>query len=147
MQSAPRCSCCSPTLRRSRRRPRSRSATCLGVQFLPTFVRSSEDDAPIVLLLGCETAVTDELQTFVSRFQDLGAALVVGTTASVLGERAATVALVITAEIAAAAKRKRPIAAGDLITSLRRKLLAKGELTALCLTAFGDAGWQLGGRS
>ncbi len=121
--------------------------TCLGVQFLPTFVRSSEDDAPIVLLLGCETAVTDELQTFVSRFQDLGAALVVGTTASVLGERAATVALVIAAEIAAAAKRKRPIAAGDLITSLRRKLLAKGELTALCLTAFGDAGWQLGGRS
>jgi hypothetical protein len=33
------------------------------------------------------------------------------------------------------------------MTSLRRKLLAKGELTALCLTAFGDAGWQLGGRS
>ena len=41
---------------------------------------------------------------------------------------------------------KKPIAAGDLITSLRRKLLAKGELTALCLTAFGDAGWQLGGK-
>ena len=30
------------------------------------------------------------------------------------------------------------------MTSLRRKLLAKGELTALCLTAYGDAGWQLG---
>ena len=46
--------------------------TCLGVQLLPTFVRSSSEDAPIVLLLGCETAVTDELQSFVSRFQDLG---------------------------------------------------------------------------
>ena len=55
-------------------------------------MRASEDDAPIVLLLGCETAVTDELQSFVSRFQDLGAALVVGTTASVLGQRAAPVA-------------------------------------------------------
>ncbi len=33
--------------------------TCLGVQLLPTFVRSSDDDAPIVLLLGCDTAVTD----------------------------------------------------------------------------------------
>ncbi len=119
----------------------------LGVQLLPTFVRASEDDAPIVLLLGCETAVTDELQSFVSRFQDLGAALVVGTTASVIGERAAPVARAVATEIAAAAKRKKPIAAGDLITSLRRKLLAKGELTALCLTAFGDAGWQLGGRS
>ena len=31
--------------------------TCLGVQLLPTFVRSSDEDAPIVLLLGCETAV------------------------------------------------------------------------------------------
>jgi hypothetical protein len=120
--------------------------TCLGVQLLPNFVRSSEDDAPIVLLLGCETALTDELQTFVSRFQDLGAALVVGTTASVLGERAATVARAVAAEIASAAKRRKPVTAGDLITSLRRKLLAKGELTALCLTAFGDAGWQLGGE-
>ena len=120
--------------------------TCLGVQLLPTFVRASEEDAPIVLLLGCDTAVTDELQSFVSRFQDRGAALVVGTTASVLGQRAAPVAQAIATEIAAAAKRRKPIAAGDLITSLRRKLLAKGELTALCLTAFGDAGWQLGGR-
>ncbi|HEU0305062.1 MAG TPA: hypothetical protein VFR32_10840 [Gaiellaceae bacterium] len=120
--------------------------TCLGVQLLPTFVRASDDDAPIVLLLGCETAVTDELQSFVSRFQDLGAALVVGTTASVLGERAAPVARAIAAELAAASKRRKPVAAGDLITSVRRKLLGKGELTALCLTAFGDAGWQLGGR-
>jgi hypothetical protein len=121
--------------------------TCLGVQLLPTFVRSSEDDAPIVLLLGCDTAVTDELQSFVSRFQDLGAALVVGTTASVLGQRAAPVASAVAKEIAAAAKRRKPTAAGDLITSLRRKLLATGELTALCLTAFGDASWQLGGKN
>ena len=120
--------------------------TCLGVQLLPTFVRSSEDDAPIVLLLGCDTALTDELQSFVSRFQDLGAALVVGTTASVLGQRAAPVASAVAKEIAAAAKRRKPTAAGDLITSVRRKLLATGELTALCLTAFGDAGWQLGGK-
>lgn len=119
----------------------------LGVQLQPVFVRASEDDMPVVLLLGCETAVTDELQSFVSRFQDLGAALVVGTTGSVLGQRAAPVARVVAAEIAKASKRKKPIAAGDLITSLRRKLLAKGELTALCLTAYGDAGWQLGGKS
>jgi hypothetical protein len=117
----------------------------LGVQLQPVFVRASEEDMPVVLLLGCETAVTDELQSFVSRFQDLGAALVVGTTGSVLGQRAAPVARAVAAEFAKAAKRKKPIAAGDLVTSLRRKLLAKGELTALCLTAYGDAGWQVGG--
>ncbi len=120
--------------------------TCLGVQLERTFVRTSDDDAPIVLLLGCDTAVTDDLQSFVSRFQNLGAALVVGTTASVLGQRAAPVAQTIAKEIAAAAKRRKPTAAGDLVTSLRRKLLAKGELTALCLTAYGDADWQLGGK-
>ena len=36
--------------------------------------------------------------------------------------------------------------APETSSHLRRKLLAKGELTALCLTAFGDAGWQLGGK-
>ncbi len=59
---------------------------------------------------------------------------------------AAPVARAVAAEIAAASKRRKPVAAGDLMTALRRKLLAKGELTALCLTAFGDAGWQLGGK-
>jgi hypothetical protein len=119
--------------------------TCLGVQLLPAFVRASEEDMPIVLLLGCETAVTEELQSFVARFQDLGAALVVGTTGSVLGQRAAPVARAVADELATASKRRKPTAAGELMTSLRRKLLAKGELTALCLTAYGDAGWHLGG--
>ena len=63
-----------------------------------------------------------------------------------LGQRAAPVASAVAKEIAAAAKRRTPTAAGDLITAVRRKLLATGELTALCLTAFGDAGWQLGGK-
>ena len=121
--------------------------TCLGVQLLPTFVRSSEDDAPIVLLLGCETAVTDELQSFVSRFQDLGRA----RRRARLPPCSASARRRWRARSPPRSPRRRsgkkPIAAGDLITSLRRKLLAKGELTALCLTAFGDAGWQLGGRS
>jgi hypothetical protein len=117
---------------------------CLAVQLNSVYVRSSAEDAPIVLLLGCETAITDGLQSFVARFQDLGAALVVGTVASVLGQRAAPMARAIMAELATASNRRQPIAAGDLMTSLRRKLLLRGELTALCLTAYGDAGWQFG---
>ena len=119
---------------------------CLISQIESPYVRSSDDRSPVVLLLGCETAVTDfGLQTFVARFQDLGAALVVGTVASVLGQRAAPVARTIVTDLAAASKRRKPISAGDLLLGIRRKLLAKGELTALCLTAFGDADWQLGG--
>jgi hypothetical protein len=119
---------------------------CLVTQVDANYVSGNEDARPIVLLLGCETAVTDfGLQTFVSKFQTVGAALVVGTVASVLGQRAAAVAQTIATEFAATAKRTEPIAAGDLMLELRRKLLAAGELTALCLTAFGDADWELGG--
>jgi hypothetical protein len=119
---------------------------CLLAQLNGDYVKGSSGDRPVVLLLGCETAVTDfGLQTFVSKFQDLGAALVVGTIASVLGQRAAPVARKIATELASASKRRRPIATGDLLLEIRRKLLAKGELTALCLTAFGDADWQVGG--
>ena len=120
--------------------------SCLLSQLNANYLRTSSDDHPVVLLLGCETAVTDfGLQTFVSKFQDLGAALVVGTIASVLGQRAAPVARTIATELAAASKKPHPIATGDLLLEIRRKLLAKGELTALCLTAFGDADWQVGG--
>ena len=119
---------------------------CLLAQLNKYYVKGSTDDRPVVLLLGCETAVTDfGLQTFVSRFQDLGAAVVVGTIAPVLGQRAAAVARSLATELAAASKRRRPISTGDLLLAIRRKLLAKGELTALCLTAFGDADWQVGG--
>ncbi len=119
---------------------------CLLAQLNGDYIKGSSGDRPVVLLLGCETAVTDfGLQTFVSKFQDLGAALVVGTIASVLGQRAAPVARTIATELASASKRRRPIAAAELLLAIRRKLLAKGELTALCLTAFGDADWQVGG--
>jgi hypothetical protein len=119
---------------------------CLLAQLNADYVSGSSGDRPVVLLLGCETAVTDfGLQTFVAKFQDLGAALVVGTIASVLGQRAAPVARAIATELASASRRRRPIATGELLLTIRRKLLAKGELTALCLTAFGDADWQVGG--
>jgi hypothetical protein len=119
---------------------------CLLAQLNGDYIKGSSGDRPVVLLLGCETAVTDfGLQTFVSKFQDLGAALVVGTIASVLGQRAAPVARTIATELASASKRRHAIAAAELLLAIRRKLLAKGELTALCLTAFGDADWQVGG--
>ena len=78
-----------------------------------------------------------EVESFMTR--------VVGTIASVLGQRAAPVARTIATELASASTRQRPIAAAELLLAIRRKLLAKSELTALCLTAFGDADWQVGG--
>jgi hypothetical protein len=103
---------------------------------------------PIVLLLGCDTAVADlQYQTFVTRFRQLGAALVVGTIATVAGSHAAGVAAALAGVL------KRPddskwVAFGDLLRDARRRLLSDGEVMALSLTAYGDADWRFpGGRA
>ncbi len=100
---------------------------------------------PLVFLLGCDTAVADlQYQTFVTRFRQLGAALVVGTISTVAGSHAAGVA----AALVRAVKREDQsgwLAFGDLLRDVRRGLLADGEVMALCLTAYGDADWRFPG--
>jgi len=119
-------------------------------QITPNVVKAAPDSAPVVLLLGCDTAVADrELQSFVSQFRDSGAALVVGTVAAVLGEHAAPVAQALTtalrdAAAAGAAGQDGPTF-GAVMLDIRRKLLAGGELMSLCLATYGDADWRLSG--
>jgi hypothetical protein len=104
------------------------------------FVKKLAQDAPIVFLLGCDTAVSDDkLVSFVGRFRDQGAALVVGTITPVLGEHSAAVVKAVISKLAQ--KRERPASFGELMRDARRDLLSKGELTALCATSFGDASW------
>jgi hypothetical protein len=104
------------------------------------FVKTLTQDAPIVFLLGCETVVADDkLVSFVGRFRDQGAALVVGTITPVLGEHSAAVVKTVVAKLAE--KRDHPASFGELMRDARRELLSKGELTALCATSFGDASW------
>jgi len=116
-------------------------------QITSTLVKAAPDGAPVVLLLGCDTAVADrELQSFVSQFRDSGAALVVGTIAAVLGEHAAPVAQALTTAIHEAASRAGDADGptfGTVMRDIRRKLLAEGELMSLCLATYGDADWRL----
>ncbi len=116
-------------------------------QITSTLVKAAPDGAPVVLLLGCDTAVADrELQSFVSQFRDSGAALVVGTIAAVLGEHAAPVAQALTTAIHEAASRAEDADGptfGTVMRDIRRKLLAEGELMSLCLATYGDADWRL----
>jgi hypothetical protein len=75
----------------------------------------------------------------------------VGTLAPVLGEHAAPVASALVRELRAIAGHRNGAASGegstigDAMLRVRRRLLAKGQLSALCITSFGDADWQLGG--
>lgn len=104
------------------------------------YVKKLPQDAPIVFLLGCTTAVADDaLASFVGRLRDQGAALVVGTITPVLGERSAEVVKAVVAKLVE--QKPKPMRFGELMRSARCDLLLKGELTALCATSFGDASW------
>jgi hypothetical protein len=103
---------------------------------------------PIVMLLGCDTAIPqNDFQSFVVQFYEMGTSLVVGTTAPVLGRHAGRAAEALIHQLREMADAPdvpdRGLAFGDAMLVIRRQLLAKGILMALCLTAYGDAGWRL----
>jgi hypothetical protein len=106
-------------------------------------IADAESAPPIVLVLGCDTAAPDiPFESFVLRFHDKGAAIVVGTLATVLGAQAAPVA-------AAMVRALRDVAAtgeasfGDVMRRVRRSLLRDGLAMAMTLTSYGDADWRL----
>jgi hypothetical protein len=120
--------------------PEKSGETATVAQINSKFVKKLAQDAPVVFLLGCTTGVADDkLVSFVGRFRDQGAALVVGTITPVLGERSAAVVKAVVAKLAQ--KRTQPARFGELMRDARRDLLSRGELTALCATSFGDASW------
>jgi hypothetical protein len=114
----------------------------------PKYVSATESEAPLVLLLGCETALSDvAFENFVSAFQRNGAAIVVGTTATVLGYHAATVAASLVSELRSAVVDESVGSTfGEVLVAARRQLVAKGYAMALALTAYGDADWRLVAR-
>lgn len=109
-------------------------------------VRSTPDERPIVLLLGCSTA-DENLSPFsvISRFRQKKAAIVVGTLGKVIGRHAATTAVALAGALQEAAIRQgdpRPTF-GDVLLSTRRTLFANGKTMVLGIAAFGDADWKL----
>ena len=104
---------------------------------------------PIVMLLGCDTAVPqNDFQSFVVQFYEMGSSLVVGQplrssakTAAEPEAEALIRQLQVTPETPEIPDRGWVF--GHAMLETRRQLLAKGILMALCLTAYGDAGWRL----
>lgn len=102
---------------------------------------------PLVLLLGCETMSTDiPYESFVAKFLSLGAAIVLGTTTSVLGFHAAPVACRVSQilqEMTAESQDGGGAAFGEAMLRLRRQSMLEGYPMVLTLFAYGDAGWKL----
>jgi hypothetical protein len=126
-------------------RPERAERRSLG-QLNDKLVKASPQDAPVLFLLGCDTAVADrQLYSFVAGFRDSGAAVVVGTITPVHGELAVAVVETLVEALAAAAKQEdRAVRFGELMRDGRRLLLKGGKLTALCAASFGDADWLVG---
>lgn len=97
---------------------------------------------PLVLLLGCDTAGTaEQYANHVSWFRRAGAAVVVGTVATVFGEHAVKVGEAISLALLSPDARSRRIA--EVIRDAKRQALLDSLPMALCVVAFGDADWQL----
>jgi len=109
-----------------------------------THLRAEQQDPPpVVALLGCETVgTTGDYGKHAAMFRSKGAAIVVATIATVLGDQAARVgeSLVkgLLAENAAA-----PLRMGEALRAIKRQALLDKQMMPLCLVAYGDAGWQI----
>ena len=112
-----------------------------------TIVGATEPPEPVVvLLLGCDTAGAGVgFRKFPSQFRHAGAPIVVATLTPVLGRHAADVARRLVGRMAQAWQAEPGRwSIGDLMTGIRRELLAAGFPIGLALVAFGDADWRLG---
>ena len=105
------------------------------------------EPGPIVLLLGCRTGAPTEVGyvQLARSFQQLRASIVVGTLAQVLGRHAAPVARELVTQLLAVEDADADF--GSIMRRVRRRMLAKGYLMALCLVALGDADWHLTPRN
>jgi hypothetical protein len=117
-------------------------------QLLPAYVNpDGRDPGPVVLLLGCKTATETETgyAEITRLFQELRASIVLGTLAEILGRHAAPAARELVAELVAIEDAQADF--GTVMRRVRRRLLARGWLMALCLVAFGDAEWRVTPRA
>jgi hypothetical protein len=96
---------------------------------------------PVVLLLGCDTAVLDKLYaSFVGQFRLGGAAIVVCTLSTVLGRHIGRICELLLAELAV---KKDGRSLGELLLRVRQQALAAGIATGMSIVGFGDADWRI----
>ncbi len=113
-------------------------------QIRPEYVNpDGREPGPILLLLGCRTGAESELGyvQVVREFQKLKTAIVLGTLAQILGRHAAPLARELVTQLAAVDDASADF--GTLMRRVRRRMLGRGYLLALCLVALGDAEWRL----
>jgi hypothetical protein len=107
------------------------------------YVCADPEGAPVVLLLGCSTALPRvPFLNFVGALKDNGAALVIGTIATIRGRQtAAFVRSLLEALHEASTAGGRTF--DEVFLDVKRRLLAGGDPFVLSLLAYGDTGWHV----
>jgi hypothetical protein len=106
---------------------------------------TSEDNGPLVILFGCDTANVGDTEAYTSHitvFRQADAAIVLGTVGTVLGKDAATVAARIVKQLVATSENST-VRFGEVLRQIKRNAVADSLMVAMCLVAFGDADWRL----
>ncbi|MER2514673.1 MAG: hypothetical protein ABTQ25_20065, partial [Nitrosomonas ureae] len=108
------------------------------------YVRAAETAAPLVFLLGCDTASTaiSGLSNPIRYFRQAGAAVIVSTIATVFGVHAVQVGDAIISRLLQAGGTES-LTIGDAIREAKCAALRESLPMALCVMAFGDADWRL----
>jgi hypothetical protein len=101
------------------------------------------EPGPVVLLLGCQTAIGDSTGyiQLSEVFRRERASIVLGTLAEILGPHAGPLARELVTELGTVSDSEADF--GTILVRVRRRLLARGYLLALCIYALGDAEWRL----
>lgn len=114
------------------------------IQIREEHVRSAGEPRPLIALLGCDTAGTaDDYGHHVAVFRARGAAIVIGTIATVFGDHAAQVACRLVEGLFPHGSARTPERLGEALRALKRQALSENLLMPLCLVAYGDADWKL----
>lgn len=96
---------------------------------------------PVVLLLGCSTALSDiPFLNFVREFKGAGASIVLGTLATVHGTHATRFVRSLLGKIKSAGNG-RPF--DEILLQVKREMLAEGEPFVLSLAAYGHSSWRI----
>src|SRR5690606_28802785 len=98
--------------------------------------------APIVVLFGCDTAGSkDDPAGYVPRFMAQGAAVVFSTLTMLLGRHAPAMSEQLGTLLQAQDRKPQPL--GELVATFRREAVRGGQISALAVTAYGDADWKV----
>jgi len=97
---------------------------------------------PLVVLFGCDTAGSKEDPAgYAARFISKGAAVVFSTLTMLLNTHAVAMSQHLVALLNDPARDERPV--GELVARFRRDAVRSGLISALSVTAYGDAGWTV----